>query len=68
MRVLVVPAGKVDHRPSHRGEFGRGEIARVVVVVDEAVEEVAGGLAVAMAILEDAEFDAGEGTGGTGFP
>ena len=67
VRVLVVPARQVDQGPAHGCEFGGREGARAVVVVDEAVEDVAGGAAVAVAVLEDAEFDAGGGAGGAGF-
>ena len=67
VRVLVVPARQVDQGPAHGCELGGREGARAVVVVDEAVEEGAGRAAVAVAVLEDAEFDAGGGAGGAGF-
>ena len=67
VRVFVVPARQVDQRPPHRREFGGREVARVVVVVDEAVEEVACDLAIAVAVFEDSQFDAGEGSRGAGF-
>ena len=55
--VLVVPAGKVDERAPHRREFGRHEAGRAVVVVDEAVEEAAGDVTVAVAVLQDPQSD-----------
>ena len=67
VRVFVVPAGEVDQRPAHRRQLGGREAARAVVVVDEPVENAAGGAAIAVAVLEDSQLDPGRRTRPAGF-
>ena len=68
VRVLVVPAGEVEERPTHRRELRRREAAGAIVVVDEALEEVAGSPSVAVAVQQDAQFDPGRRAGGAALP